>query len=310
MSSLSALVRSERPSAIRSTWLVIASSIACRVSARRSRSSSSAALMRLRLSPSLTEKSAVRVSSMAEVEATRSVKSAPIRALVSSSSTLTCCLPSVNVCAISLVRSISVSLICLARASSAALSFSVPVSSAWARVSNCESRDWPRSSSVRSMSRRRVSNSSESERAELPSSEIMPVVRSSSICESERVAWSVASVSEAMRVSSRFAIASPEVEMRSEMVSTRRSRASLSEEPLWFIRSISDAPLSAIVPESCPETSTMFLRMTSLAAESSSFSVSCAPAMDARTRSAWLTTASRSLPRPSTSARMRVSFSE
>ena len=51
----------------------------------------------------------------------------------------------------------------------------------------------------------------------------MPVVRSSSMSESERVTSSVLCVSLAMRVSSRLAKASPEVEMRSVIASMRWS---------------------------------------------------------------------------------------
>ncbi len=47
-----------------------------------------------------------------------------------------------------------------------------------------------------------------------------------------------------------------------------------------------------------------------LTRSSSSRSDSCAPEIEARTRSAWLTTASRSVPSPSTSVRMRISLSE
>ncbi len=51
----------------------------------------------------------------------------------------------------------------------------------------------------------------------------MPVVRSLSMSESERVTSSVDCVNLAMRVSSRLAKASPEVEMRSVIASMRVS---------------------------------------------------------------------------------------
>ena len=59
---------------------------------------------------------------------------------------------------------------------------------------------------------RLASNSAFSVRAAPPSSETMPDVRSSSRSVSERVRLSVLSVSLAMRVSSRLAKASPEVD--------------------------------------------------------------------------------------------------
>ena len=76
------------------------------------------------------------------------------------------------------------------------------------------------------------------------------------------------------------------------------------------MRSISVSPELVIVIDSLVEALRMMSRMMSLAAPISSRSVSCAPEIEARTRSAWVTTASRSLPSPSTSERMRASFSE
>ena len=147
--------------------------------------------------------------------------SAPMRDLPSSIMPKRVSLPSMKVVAISLARSTSVSLIWRARASSAALSLAVPVSSACARVSNSLIRPWPRSESVRSMLFRLASNSELSVLAAPPSSETMPDVRSSSRSVSDRVRLSVLSVSLAMRVSSRLAKASPEVDRRSVMESTR-----------------------------------------------------------------------------------------
>ncbi len=142
-----------------------------------------------------------------------------------------------------------------------------------------------------------------------PSSEASPVVRLSSISESERTETSVVSVSLAIRVSRRLAKASPEVDMRSEMVSRRPSKALYMDAPLSLMRSTSESPACEMVFDSTDEVFRMLSRMMLLAESSSSRSASCAPVIEVRTRSAWVTTVSRSEPRPSTSERMRISFS-
>ena len=274
------------------------------------RSNSSASLNVLQFAVSCWPNSRLCISSICDVEVTRSERSAPIFDLPSSMSPVRLSLPCEKVVAISRARSTSVSLIWRARASSAVFSFCAPVSSASARVWNSLMSDWPRSASVLSISPSRKSNSCAKVCVWLPSTETIPEVRSSIMSDSERTATSVVSVSRAMRVSSRLANASPDVEMRSEMTSSRWSKASYMDEPLSLMRSTSASPACEIVSESCEEDFMILSRMISLAEPSSSRSASCAPEIEARTRSAWVTTASRSDPRPSTSARIRNSFSE
>ena len=218
-------------------------------------------------------------------------------------------LPSVKALEMSRARSTSVSLIWRARASSAALSFCAPVSSASARVWNSLMSAWPRSASVRSMPFRLASKSAFNVRAAPPSRETMPAVRSSRSSLSERVRPSVVSVSLAMRVSSRLAKASPEVDRRSVMESSRFSTESKIDIELSLMRSMSVSPDWLIVIDRLVEADRMFSRIRSPAELISSFNDSWAPAIDARTRSAWPITASRSLPRPSTRERMRASLS-
>ena len=97
--------------------------------------------------------------------------------------------------------------------------------------------------------------------------------------------------------------------MRSLKLSSRLPMESKIELPLSLMRSISASPELLMVIVSLVEAPRMLSRMTSLAELSWSFSVSLAPVIEARTRSAWVTTASRSLPSPSTNARMRAWFS-
>ena len=76
------------------------------------------------------------------------------------------------------------------------------------------------------------------------------------------------------------------------------------------MRSISVSPELVIVIDRLVDALRMLSRMMSLAWPISSRSVSCAPVIEARTRSAWVTTASRSLPNPSTRSLIRAAFSE
>jgi hypothetical protein len=85
---------------------------------------------------------------------------------------------------------------------------------------------------------------------------------------------SVLSVSFAMRVSSRLANDSPDVDRRSVIESTRVSIESKSAMPLSFIRSISVSPELVIVVDSLVEALRIESRMVSLADPISSRSVS------------------------------------
>ena len=89
-----------------------------------------------------------------------------------------------------------------------------------------------------------------------------------------------------MRVSRRLAKASPEVDRRSVIESTRLSIESKMDRPLSLMRSIRLSPELVIVIDSFVDALRMLSRMMSLAEPISSRSVSWAPLIEARTRSA------------------------